>query len=219
MAESAKNFLFEFDERFWELGYQHLCGIDEAGRGPLAGPVVAAAVILKPGHVIEGIDDSKKLSAAKRELLMHQIFRQALDFGLGQASVQEIEQHNILQATFLAMQRAVDQLTIMPDFVLVDGRDFPLFSRDGAPSTLPGMNVIGGDHLSQCIAAASILAKVHRDRLMESYALQYPDYGFEKHKGYATRQHREKILQYGPCPIHRKRFLRKLLSKQANLFE
>ncbi|MCD6376720.1 MAG: ribonuclease HII [Caldisericaceae bacterium] len=211
--------LFDFDQTFRQQGIQYLCGVDEAGRGPLAGPVVAAAVILNPQQKIEDIDDSKKLTAEKRQKLAVQIKEKALAFGIGLATVEEIQQKNILKATFLAMQRAVEKLKITPDYLLIDGRDFPQLFDKNRQQPLVGQAVIGGDHLSQSIAAASILAKVYRDEMMMDYAQRYPQYGFEKHKGYATREHQQNILKFGPCPIHRHRFLRKLLNRQANLFE
>jgi ribonuclease HII len=185
--------------------------VDEAGRGPLAGPVVAAALILPPGVEIPGVNDSKKLSEKRRTLLEKQIKEQAVSYGVGWASVQEIERINILQSTFLAMKRAVDKLSLTPQFVLVDGRDYPRFVYQSNSTPLPGRALIGGDGLSASIAGASILAKVYRDNLMEEYGEIYPQYGFERHKGYATASHREKILQIGACPIHRKTFLRKIL--------
>ncbi len=214
-----KNPLFTFDQQFWQQGISLLCGIDEAGRGPLAGPVVAAAVVFTNDTELPTIDDSKKLSPQKRFILFEQIKQKAFDFGIGLATVEEIQQKNILQATFLAMQRAVDQLQCAPDFVLVDGRDFPVLRQAQSHQKLRGKAVVKGDRQSQCIAAASVLAKVYRDRLMEQYAVQYPLYGFERHKGYATKEHRAKIVQFGPCPIHRRHFLRKLEAQQRNLFE
>ncbi|MHB2153888.1 ribonuclease HII [Calditrichota bacterium GD2] len=211
--------LFCYDQQFWQAGIQYLCGIDEAGRGPLAGPVVAAAVIFNPDLKMAEINDSKKLNAGQRERLALQIKEKALAYGIGLATAQEIQQMNILKATFLAMQRAVQRLEIRPDYLLIDGRDFPALFINGCGAALKGQAVVGGDRRSQVIAAASILAKVHRDSLMEGYAAQFPQYGFEKHKGYGTREHQEKILKYGPCAIHRPSFLRKLLEKQTNLFD
>jgi ribonuclease HII len=191
-------------------GINFLCGIDEAGRGPLAGPVVAAALILKPGLKIPGLNDSKKLSGTMRDNLWDVIIDSALSYGIGLVDSEEIERINILQATFAAMRMAVDKLAIKPDYILVDGRDFPHFSSDNGDSVIHGKAIIKGDQKSASIAGASILAKVHRDRIMRQYAETYPEYGFEQHKGYATELHRENILKYGPCPIHRKKFLRKL---------
>ncbi len=208
-----------FDRRFRDRGIRYLCGVDEAGRGPLAGPVVAAAVVLPEAWQGEGINDSKKLSIKARERLAEQIRQQAISFGIGMATVEEIHQLNILQATFKAMQRAVAALRIKPEFVLVDGRDFPILFANSAQVALPGQAVIGGDCKSLSIAAASILAKVYRDRLMVEYAKQFPGYGFERHKGYGTPFHRKKIVELGPCPIHREKFIRKLLNVQRSLFD
>ncbi len=210
--------LAAFDRQFRQNGIRFLAGIDEAGRGPLAGPVVAAAVILEPNVEIPGLNDSKKLSAFRREELFDQIQKVALSFGIASASVEEIQRLNILQATFLAMQRALEKLIPQPDFILVDGRDFPLFSHSKNGDKMNGRAVVRGDGRSQVIAAASILAKVQRDRIMEEYARFFPQYGFEKHKGYGTKAHREKIVQLGPCPIHRRKFIRRLMQKQTRLF-
>ncbi len=210
--------LAAFDRQFRQNGIRFLAGIDEAGRGPLAGPVVAAAVILEPNVEIPGLNDSKKLSASRREKLFDQIQKVALSFGIASASVEEIQRLNILQATFLAMQRALEKLIPQPDFILVDGRDFPLFSHSKNGEKMNGRAVVKGDGRSQVIAAASILAKVQRDRIMEEYARLFPQYGFEKHKGYGTKAHREKIVQLGPCPIHRRKFIRRLMQEQTRLF-
>ncbi len=180
-----------------------VCGIDEAGRGPLAGPVCAAAVILDPKDPIEGLDDSKKLSEKKREELFAQIMDRALSAGVGFASEKEIDEINILQATFLAMQRAVDALSVKPDFALIDGNRMP-------PLTIEGKTVIKGDSKSASIAAASIIAKVSRDRLMTELDTEFPQYGFAKHKGYPTKLHYEMIHQFGVSPVHRKSFLIKM---------
>ncbi|MBE6740146.1 MAG: ribonuclease HII [Ruminococcaceae bacterium] len=186
-------------------GYEYVCGVDEAGRGPLAGPVCAAAVILPEGTVIEGLDDSKKLSEKKRELLFDVIKEKATAFGIAFASVEEIEEFNILGATYLAMTRAVEQLGVKPDYVLIDGNRFPPQIKTD------GECVIKGDAKSMSIAAASILAKVTRDRLLLEYAEKYPQYGFEKHKGYGTKLHVEAIKEFGITEIHRPSFLKKLL--------
>lgn len=196
------------DPVYYARGFTNLCGVDEAGRGPLAGPVVAAAVVLNPARPIPGLDDSKKLSAQQREYLYSHILSAAIAVGRGQASTAEIDDLNILQATFLAMRRAVDDLVIWPDYVLVDGRDFPGFSRHDQ-NKAPGEALIKGDSRSACIAAASIVAKVTRDRLMCGLAEQYPGYGFEQHKGYATAGHFAALEQFGPCVEHRPLFLRK----------
>jgi len=198
-----------FDESFYAEGIHVLCGVDEAGRGPLAGPVVAAAVILNPLSPVKGLNDSKKLSAAKREMLYGEIRQKAAGYGIGAASVEEIDRLNILQATFLAMQRAVAALSITPEYILVDGRDFPLFVDVRKQQALPGQAVVKGDGKSQNIAAASILAKVYRDRLMIEESARYPQYGFERHKGYGTAEHRAVLREIGPCAIHRRSFVRR----------
>lgn len=176
-----------------------IAGVDEAGRGPLAGPVVAAAVILNPLEPIAGLADSKKLSEAKREQLFPIIKRSALSWAIASASVAEIDELNILQATMLAMQRAVQGLPIRPDQVLVDGNRLPDLS-------IPAQAIVKGDSKIQAISAASILAKVERDRLMYDYHKQYPDFSFHRHKGYGTQQHLAEIQQHGILKIHRKTF-------------
>ena len=187
-----------------EKGCQLICGVDEAGRGPLAGPGYAAAVILPEGEIIEGVDDSKKLTEKKREALFDVITSRALCYSVASASEGEIDEINILQATFLAMRRAVDGFARRPDFVLVDGNRLPVWDY-------PARAVVKGDALSASIAAASILAKVSRDRVMRKLAEEYPQYQFEKHKGYGTALHVELLHRYGPSPIHRKSFLTKIL--------
>ena len=199
--------LYLFDQLFRQKGFSALCGIDEAGRGPLAGPVCAAAVILDPTEPLEGLDDSKKISPRRRKILFSQITAKALAFGVGWADEKEIDQLNILQATFLAMHRAVEQMGLAPDLLLVDG------NRDPGFSGIETVCVVGGDRQSASVAAASILAKVSRDRYMEEMAVQYPQYAFEKHKGYPTKLHYERLDQYGPCPIHRLTFLKKRRKK------
>ncbi|MDY3225135.1 MAG: ribonuclease HII [Candidatus Faecousia sp.] len=195
----------------WEiedsLGLQRICGVDEAGRGPLAGPVCAAAVILPEHLQIPGLTDSKKLTDKKRRELFPLIQEQAVAFGIGLASEAEIDEINILQATFLAMRRALEQLSIRPDLVLIDGNRETDFG-------LPVKTVVKGDSLSANIAAASILAKVTRDNLMLEQAKQYPQYGFEIHKGYGTKAHYDALRQYGPCPIHRRSFLKKFYGEK-----
>ena len=186
------------------LGYNFVCGVDEAGRGPLAGPVFAAAVILPKDTIIEGVNDSKKLSEKKRESLFDIIKEKALAYSIASASEEEIDQINILQATFLAMNRAIDNLSVKADFALIDGNRMPEISIDAK-------TIIKGDSLSMSIAAASILAKVSRDRFMKQISEKYPVYHFEKHKGYGTALHRKLILEHGPCEIHRKSFLTKIL--------
>ena len=181
-----------------------ICGVDEAGRGPLAGDVYAAAVILGESHGIEGLDDSKKLSEKRREALFDEIQERAAAWCIATASVAEIEELNILNAAMLAMQRAVEGLQMQPAYVLVDGNRFP-------PLQIPGETVVKGDATSASIAAASILAKVARDRYMLGQAELYPQYGFEKHKGYGTAAHCAALREFGPCPIHRPSFLKKIL--------
>ena len=196
---------FTYEKEAAVAGYLHICGVDEAGRGPLAGPVCAAAVILPAGCVIEGLNDSKKLTEKKREALYDPIREAAVACGIAFASVEEIETFNILQATFLAMERAVAQLEPAADFALIDGNRLPA----GLP--IPARTLVKGDSLSASVAAASILAKVTRDRYMLEQAAAYPQYGFEKHKGYGTKAHVEAIKAFGPCPIHRPSFLKKIL--------
>ena len=205
------NNLYKFDKKYRDLGYNYLCGVDEAGRGPLAGPVVAAAIILPENFFIEGINDSKKLTEKQREAFYPIIKEKALSYGIGQVDEGEIDKINILQATFNAMKIAVTQLDLIPDYLLIDGRDFPRFIEKETGEMLKGEAVIKGDGLSASIAAASILAKVYRDRLLVNYAEKYSGYGFEKHKGYGTKMHREKIIELGISPIHRKTFLKNII--------
>ena len=193
----------EFEKEALAKGYKSVCGVDEAGRGPLAGPVCAAAVILPEGVIIDGVNDSKKLSEKKRESLFDVIREQALSYSIAYATVDEIEEINILNATMLAMRRAIDGLEIKADYAMIDGNKIPPLDIDAECS-------VKGDAKSMLIACASILAKVSRDRLLYKYAEEYPMYGFDKHKGYGTKVHREAILKYGPCPYHRKSFLKKL---------
>lgn len=197
---------YEYERNAAQQGYTAVCGIDEAGRGPLAGPVYAAAVILPDGLEIPGLNDSKKLTEKKRETLFDEICQKAVAYGIGCASEQEIDEINILQATYLAMRRAVEQLSVPADYALVDGNRMP-------PLAIPGETVVKGDAKSASIAAASILAKVSRDRVMLLMDPVYPQYQFAKHKGYGTKVHREALLTYGPCPIHRKTFLTKILGQ------
>lgn len=197
----------EFDNQYRIGAVEHIAGVDEAGRGPLAGPVYAAAVILPSDFYSEEINDSKKLSEKKREVLFDVICENALAYSISSVSAQIIDEINILNATFLAMKQAVDGLGIVPDFVLIDG-------NRSKGLTLPHECVVKGDAKSQSIAAASILAKVARDRyLKEELAVKYPEYLFEKHKGYGTKLHVEKLLKFGPCLEHRKTFLTKILKK------
>jgi len=193
----------EFEKEALANGYKSVCGVDEAGRGPLAGPVCAAAVILPEGVIIDGVNDSKKLSEKKRESLFDVIREQALSYSIAYATVDEIEEINILNATMLAMRRAIDGLDIKADYAMIDGNKIP-------PIDIDAECIVKGDAKSMSIACASILAKVSRDRLLYKYAEEYPMYGFDKHKGYGTKVHREAILKYGPCPYHRKSFLKKL---------
>lgn len=193
----------EFEKEALAKGYKSVCGVDEAGRGPLAGPVCAAAVILPEGVIIDGVNDSKKLSEKKRESLFDVIREQALSYSIAYATVDEIEEINILNATMLAMRRAIDGLDIKADYTMIDGNKIP-------PIDIDAECIVKGDAKSMSIACASILAKVSRDRLLYKYAEEYPMYGFDKHKGYGTKVHREAILKYGPCPYHRKSFLKKL---------
>ena len=187
-------------------GYLRVCGIDEAGRGPLAGPVCAAAVILPGGLEIEGLNDSKKLTEKKREALFDVITARAEAYGIGWASEQEIDQVNILQATFLAMARAVEALSLLADFALVDGNRMP-------PLSIPGETIVKGDGKAACIAAASVLAKVSRDRALRKLDQRHPEYGFAQHKGYGTKAHYAAIEQYGLLPEHRRSFLKNLNEK------
>lgn len=196
---------FTFEAQATTQGYKAVCGVDEAGRGPLAGPVCAAAVILPQDVDIPELNDSKKLSAKKREAIFSVICEKAISYCIAYASVEEIDEHNILQATFMAMNRAIDGLEVQPDYALIDGNRTPTNIK------VPCETIIGGDAKSCSIAAASILAKVSRDRLMEEYDKQYPEYEFTKHKGYGTKLHTELIKQYGPSRIHRMSFLGNIL--------
>lgn len=196
-----------YENEAMEQGYKLVCGVDEAGRGPLAGPVFAAAVILPENIIIEGVNDSKKLSEKRRELLFEKIINTAASYSISYVDENEIDRINILKATHFAMKKAVLGLSISPDMVLVDGNSLPELPFDSRC-------IIKGDSLSQSIACASILAKVSRDRFMLSVASKYPEYEFEKHKGYGTKLHIEKILCHGPCPAHRNSFLTKILAKK-----
>jgi len=187
-------------------GFLTVCGIDEAGRGPLCGPVCAAAVILPPDTEIEGLNDSKKLSEKKREALFDIICDRAVSYGIAMASAQEIDEINILQATFLAMRRAVDALSVQPDCALIDGNGKPGLA-------IEQRTIVKGDSKSVSVAAASILAKVTRDRYMKEMDAQYPQYAFAQHKGYGTRLHYERIAEFGLCPEHRRTFLKKMLGQ------
>ena len=192
---------YQLENELYENGYTKVCGVDEAGRGPLCGPVVAAACILPCGLIIPGLNDSKKLSEKKRETLFEQIKQEAVSYSIACATVEEINELNILEATLLAMRRAIDGLEVKADFALIDGnvsRDFQIDAKA----------VISGDAISPSIAAASILAKVTRDHMCMDLDAAYPQYGIAKHKGYGTKAHMQALREYGPAPIHRKQFIR-----------
>lgn len=199
-----QNSLWEYENALKEKGYKFIAGVDEAGRGPLAGPVYAAAVILKEGAVIDGINDSKKLTEKKREELFDIIIENSVSYAIASVDEKVIDEVNILNATHMAMNDAVGKLKQKADFVLIDGNSIKNMNT-------PHETVVKGDAKSISIAAASILAKVSRDRYITEMAEKYPQYGFEKHKGYGTKAHNEAILEHGPSPIHRKTFLKKLL--------
>ena len=199
--------MWEIEDGFYAGGVKVICGVDEAGRGPLAGPVCAAAVILPPHLEIPGLTDSKKLTDKKRRELFPVIQEQAIAWGIGWASEKEIDEINILQATFLAMQRALDQLTVKPDLALIDGNREKDFG-------LPVKTVVKGDSLSMNIAAASILAKVSRDDVMVKLAEEYPQYQFEIHKGYGTKAHYAALTEHGASPVHRMSFLKKFYGEK-----
>ena len=195
--------MWEFEHKYAALGYTNICGVDEAGRGPLAGPVCAAAVILPADIEIPGLNDSKKLTDKKRRELFPIICEKAIAYGIAFADHSEIDEINILQATYLAMERAIKQLGVNPDFALIDGNRAKDFG-------VPLETVVGGDGRSASIAAASVLAKVTRDDYMLKMAENYPQYGFDIHKGYGTKAHYAALAENGPCPIHRMTFLKKL---------
>ncbi len=197
------NPLWELEYQLFDEGISPVCGVDEAGRGPLAGPVCAAAVLLPPGLELPGLNDSKKLSEKKREALFAQITAQAVSYGIAFADVDEIERHNILGATYLAMNRAIAMLEPQPALALIDG-------NRAAGITVPCRTVVKGDSRCASIAAASILAKVSRDRLLLELDARYPMYGFARHKGYGTKAHYAALREYGPCPAHRPSFLKKM---------
>ena len=195
---------FSFENELKSKGYNYICGVDEAGRGPLAGPVCAAAVILPENCVIEGVNDSKKLSEKKREELFKEITQKAISYSIAFGSIEEIETLNILGATFLAMKRAVEGLEVKPDFAIIDGNKVPpQLETEAAP-------LVKGDSKSISVAAASILAKVTRDRLLYEYDKKYPEYSFAAHKGYGTKAHIEAIRKYGITEVHRKSFLKNI---------
>lgn len=199
--------MWEIEDLHFENGIKLICGVDEAGRGPLAGPVCAAAVILPPHAQIPGLNDSKKLTDKKRRELYPVIMEQAVAYGIGFASHEEIDEINILQATYLAMERAIAKLSVRPELALIDGNRAKDFG-------VPVKTVIKGDSLSASIAAASILAKVTRDDLMLEAAKEYPQYAFDVHKGYGTKAHYESLAAYGPSPIHRMSFLKKFYGEK-----
>jgi len=191
--------MLDFEQGLWEKGFRLVAGVDEVGRGPLAGPVVACAVVLPPWTSLPGLDDSKKLSPLQRERLYDRVREVAISVSVARAEPEEIDRLNIHRATLLTMRRAIEGLEVRPDYVLVDGRFLPEVD-------LPGEAVVGGDGRSLCIAAASVVAKVERDRLMAEYDRIYPQYGFAKHKGYPTPEHLRALREHGPCPIHRMSF-------------
>ncbi len=199
--------LYEYERALHREGVALVCGVDEAGRGPLAGPVCAAAVIMPEDAVLPGLDDSKKLTEKKREALFPLIRERAVAYGIAFASVEEIERMNILAAALLAMNRAIAQLDPAPALALIDGNTTKTIA-------VPARSVVGGDGKVACIAAASVLAKVTRDHLMLELAERYPQYGFEKHKGYGTREHYAALEKYGPSPVHRPSFLRKFYAQR-----
>ncbi len=196
---------YSYEKAAETSGFKLICGVDEAGRGPLAGPVCAAAVILPEGLEIEGLNDSKKLSEKKREQLFDIITEKAIAYCVAYGTLEEIEEKNILQATFLAMNRAIDGLAQKADFALIDGNKIPVGIK------IPAAAIVKGDAKSMSIAAASILAKVSRDRLLMEYDKKYPEYQFAKHKGYGTKLHTDLIKEYGPSEIHRLSFLKNIL--------
>ncbi|WP_068774606.1 ribonuclease HII [Paenibacillus sp. FJAT-26967] len=208
-GRGIQNMLQE-ETHLWQQGFEHIAGVDEVGRGCLFGDVVAAAVILPKGLILEGVNDSKKLSEKKREELYTVIMNEAISVGIGIIDVPTINEINIKQASRLAMQTAVRQLTPEPDFILVDAENID--------TPLPQMPLIHGDAVSQTIAAASIIAKVTRDRMCQEWDMLYPEYGIARHKGYATKQHREMLIEYGPTHLHRKLFIRNVMLVQQELF-
>ncbi len=196
--------MLEYEKSLYSKGYEYICGIDEAGRGPLCGPVVAAAVILKKGDKIEGVNDSKKLSEKKREALFEEIKERAIAWSVGVVDEKTIDEINILEATRLAMKKAVEGLKQKPDYALVD-------AEKKVPIDVPYMPIVKGDALSESIAAASIIAKVTRDRMIIELDKEYPEYNFAKNKGYGTKQHTDAIKEHGLCPAHRRSFCKKFV--------
>lgn len=205
--EERLQHMLEIEHGLYKKGYKLICGVDEAGRGPLCGPVVAAAVILKPEDKIEGVNDSKKLTEKKREALYDVIMSKALSVGVGISDVDVIEKVNILNATKLAMKQAIQNLNVVPEYVLIDGNQM-------IDINIEAQTVVSGDAKSESIAAASIIAKVTRDRMLIEWDKQYPQYGFAKHKGYGTKAHIEAIKKYGLCPIHRPSFCTKFVKEE-----
>lgn len=202
--------MLDYERSLWEQGYRNIAGIDEVGRGCLLGDVVAAAVILPEGLELSGVNDSKKLSAKKRDELYELIMDQALAVGIGRVDAETVDQINIKQAARLAMKRALEALPIQPDYLLIDA--------ENVDSPIRQLSILQGDARSQSIAAASIVAKVTRDRLCLEWDLKYPEYGIASHKGYATKEHRENIKKFGACPLHRHSFLTNILVEQQTLF-
>lgn len=196
----------KYEKNLMQKGYKYICGVDEVGRGPLAGPVVCAAVIMPLGDLIEGVDDSKKLTEKKREILSEEILKKAISCRIALADPRTIDKINILQATRMCMKNAIEGLSVKPDFVIVDGN----MTLD---IVIPQMSIVKGDSLSYSIGAASIVAKVYRDRLMDELAVTYPQYGFEHNKGYGTEFHIESIKKSGVCPVHRRTFVKKWISE------
>ena len=198
---------YSYEKAAKDSGFKYICGVDEAGRGPLAGPVCAAAVILPEDLEIEGLNDSKKLSEKKREQLFEIIKEKAVAYNIAYGTLEEIEEFNILNATYLAMNRAIEGLSVKADFALIDGNRTPTDIK------IPSATIVKGDAKSMSISAASILAKVSRDRLLLQYDKKYPLYQFAKHKGYGTKLHTDLIKEYGPCEIHRLSFLKNILGE------
>ena len=194
----------KYEKILWQKGFKTITGIDEVGRGPLAGPVYACAIVFKKDFIIPEVQDSKKLSEKKREYLFEIIKEQAISYGIGRATKEEIEKVNIRQATFLVMRRAISELSVKPDYLLVDGENLPA-------TNIPSEGIVGGDDKSFTIAAASIMAKVSRDAFMKDLDKKYPNYKFANNKGYGTREHIEAIKKYGITPVHRKSFLTKII--------
>ena len=206
--------IYKYEEQLYDAGYEYICGVDEVGRGPLAGPLVVCACILPQFHRIEGLNDSKQLSDKKRRELYKKIIKEAVAYKIVYISVEEVDELNIYQATKKGMLKAIEGLKVKPNYALIDA--MPLSELD-----LPYQSIIHGDALSASIAAASIIAKVERDDYMAKMDVKYPNYGFKKHKGYCTKFHVEALEKYGPCKIHRKTFspVSKYFSKQLSIFD